>query len=595
MSIIVNSLYTNKEYSIKELISNASDALDKYLSLFKSEESEPKTSFDDLKIKIKVNEENKTIEISDNGIGMTKKDLEEFLGSIASSGTRKFKEQMETSGNASSNLNTIGQFGLGFYSAFIISSTVELVTRSPGHEQFKWSSNGVEDYTIEPMEPDREHGTTITLNIKEGNEEFLKNQKIEGIIKKHSSFICYPIYIEEMPIWTKNPKTVTPEEYKGFYKNISNDWQDHLAVKHVSIDGTHKFDFVLFIPKSPPSSIFERSKKFVPNIKLYCAKVLITDDLSDIIPDWMSFIVGTISNDNLPINVSREFLQGKETFRVMKRVLIKKTIEMLTEIMQSDKAKEFYEQYSEYIKYGIREEDSGNRNKLADLLRYKTSKSENPTTFSEYIGRMVEGQKQILVLTGTSIESILKSPFLKAYNEYEIFFMGSPIDEVMLQSFNKYGDYPIQRIDSHGVDIKTESNEDLINEFKPVAEKVKTLLDLESVNVKELGERIPAIVSSSQFGQSPAMRKIMQSQPGGNANNPMVMMMQMSKNILTISPSSTIVQRLKTLSENEESKDQFEKFAKVLYSTALLDSGFPLQNYDEHAKMVYELMSSSSN
>lgn len=644
MSMIVNSLYKSKDNSIRELISNASDAIDKYLSDFISESDEPKTAFDDLRIQIKVLKEERRIEITDTGIGMTRKDLEDFLGKIASSGTRKFKEAMAEKGGAE-DLKMIGQFGLGFYAAFIISSRVDVITKAPGHEQFKWSSTGTKDYTIEKVESDRNHGTTIVLTVKEGEEEFLDNKKIEDIVKKNNGFITYPIFLEEYiesieetenktedlkivevkdeetenaenenvenpennktaekkmtfnlkkinnekPLWLKTPNSCSAEEYTNFYKAISADHEEHLAVKHSSIEGAHKFDFLLYAPKRAKYNIFDKaSNNNKSSIKLYCAKVLLTENLTEIIPEWMNFIVGIISNEDLPINISREFIQGNSTFKVMKRILIRKSIELISEIMVSDKSEDFYKEFSDYIKVGVREEDSGNRAKLAEFLRYSTTKSEKPISLSEYCSRMKENQKQILVITGTSMEKLRASPFLKAYKDYEVIFMPSTIDEVMLQSFNKYGETPIQRIDTDGVDLKFEMNEELKKEFESLGDKLKVLLDLEKVEVKDLGD-VPALVSTSKYGYSPAMRNIIKSQPGA-ANNPMVMMMSMSKNVLTISPSSSYIQNLKALSEIESEKEKFENLAKVIYSVSLLDSGFEVPESFNFSKLIYNLL-----
>jgi len=604
------------------------------MSQFVTESENAAQLYENLKIQIKLDNKTNTIEITDNGIGMTQDHLEEFLGSIASSGTRKFKEQMAAE-NKSDQMKMIGQFGLGFYAAFIISKKVEVITRYPGHQQFKWTSEGVKEYTIEQMEADRENGTTIVLHIKEGDEEFLKPSKIKEVVKKHSAFISYPIFLEEnvekkvekkddekveevteneneaekteetpkteekvfetvntkinydTPLWKKNSKQITPEEYTAFYKQISNDWDEQLAVKHTTVQGgAYAFTFLLFCPKRNPTNFFMGDKnKKSDRLKLYAANVLITDDLSDIVPEWMTFITGCISTDDLPLNVSREFLQSDNVFKTLKRILSRLVREMMEEVLDSDKHEDFYKEYSDAIKLAIRLEDTGNAPKFHTMLRYSTNQSETPITFQTYVSRMKEGQKQIYILTGSSINELKESPFLSAYSDYEVLLMTDPSDEIMLQTFTKYENIPLQKIDTDGVEVPN-PDKSFEEDFKPLSEKLKTLFDLERVEIRDLGE-VPAIVTVPKYSYSSNMRRLMKSQPG-SANNPLASFMATQKNILVISPSHQLIQKLKVLLEDPSADEELTKLSKLMYLTSLIRSGLDIENTKEYSSLIFE-------
>lgn len=610
LDLMINSIYTNKEIFLRELISNSSDALDKlyYLSLTNKD---IKVNKDDLFIRVDYNKDKRTITISDNGTGMTEEELENNLGVIAESGSLKFKEENKEQ----NDVNIIGQFGVGFYSAFMVSDKVTVESKSYKDDKATiWESTGVDGYTLSPSDK-KDNGTIITLHLKEDTEDYnyselLSEYKLRGIIKKYSDYISYPIKMEVennrkkedsdeyetykevitinsmIPLWKRNKKNITEEEYNNFYSDKFFDYEKPLDVLHFNIEGNVNYNALLYIPSHAPYNYY--SKEYEKGLQLYTNGVLIMDKCSELLPDYFSFVRGVIDTEDIPLNISRETLQDDKNIKLIAKSIESKVKNELLDLLKNnrDKYLEFYKAFGMQLKFGIYNDYGMHKDKLEDLIMFYSSSEKKLITLDEYVNKLKEEDKNIYYCAGETVDKIDMLPQVEGIKDkHEILYLTDYVDEFAIMAIHEYKGKTFVNVTNESTDLSTEEEKEKINkentDNKDMLEEMKKVLEGNVEEVKLTNKLKSHPVCLTTTGEvSTSMEKVINAMPTDEKIK--------ANEVLEINASHKIVDKLKDLYKNN--KDEFTKYTKVIYYEARLIEGLPIDNPTELSNLMCDIM-----
>lgn len=627
LDLMINSIYTHKEIFLRELVSNASDAIDKLYYQALSENLQD-INRDDLKIEIALDKENRTITIQDNGVGMDKAEMEENLGTIAKSGSLAFKQKLaQEEGKQDEDVDIIGQFGVGFYSAFMVASRVDVTSKKYGEElAYRWSSDASDGYTIDEVAKDS-HGTEIVLYLKDNSEDedydkYLSQYEIEGLIKKYSDYIRYPIEMEVevqkeveseasedeenkepvyetvqetktlnsmIPLWKRPKKEITKEEYDSFYKDKFDDFNDPQKVIHTSVEGNVSFDALMYIPSKAPYNYY--SQDYQKGLQLYSRGVFIMDKAEELIPEYFRFVKGLVDSQDLSLNISREMLQHDRQLKVIASRIEKKIKSELVLMLNNDREEyeKFWSNFGLQIKFGVYNNYGMDKEKLQDLLLFYSSKEQKLVTLDEYINRMEEGQENIYFMSGDSVDKIDKLPQCALVKEkgYEILYLTDNVDEFVMQTLNTYKEKKFKNISQGDLDLATEDEK---KELEAKAEENKDLLThikealKDQVKEVKISARLidDPVCLSTEEGLSFEMEKVLSAMPEGNPYG------MKAPRILEINPKHEIFKALQSVYQKDP--DAVSDYADLLYQQALLIEGFPIDDPMEFSRKICAFM-----
>ena len=610
LDLMINSIYTNKEIFLRELISNSSDALDKlyYLSLTNKD---IKVNKDDLFIRVDYNKDNRTITISDNGTGMTEKELENNLGVIAESGSLKFKEENKEQ----NDVNIIGQFGVGFYSAFMVSDKVTVESKSYKDDRATiWESAGVDGYTLS-LSDKKDNGTIITLHLKEDTEDYnyselLSEYKLRGIIKKYSDYISYPIKMEVennrkkedsdeyetykevitvnsmIPLWKRNKKDITEEEYNNFYSDKFFDYDKPLDVLHFNIEGNVNYNALLYIPSHASYDYY--SKEYEKGLQLYTNGVLIMDKCSVLLPDYFSFVRGVIDTEDIPLNISRETLQDDKNIKLIAKSIESKVKNELLDLLKNnrDKYLEFYKAFGMQLKFGIYNDYGMHKDKLEDLIMFYSSGEKKLITLDEYVNKLKEEDKNIYYCAGETVDKIDMLPQVEGIKDkHEVLYLTDYVDEFAIMAIHEYKGKTFVNVTNESTDLSTDEEKEKINkentDNKDMLEEMKKVLEGNVEEVKLTNKLKSHPVCLTTTGEvSTSMEKVINAMPTDEKIK--------ANEVLEINASHKIVDKLKDLYKND--KDEFTKYTKVIYYEARLIEGLPIDNPTELSNLMCDIM-----